>query len=68
MQSLLEIIKDQAISTHNHCGLSLVQLSKKTGLGFIELKKELKALYDQQEISVRNGINSKLIFKNDSKK
>lgn len=63
MPSLLDLVEEQAKTSDNHCGLSLVQLQNKTGLNSAELKKQLKVLHNQKKIRVRHGINHQLIFK-----
>lgn len=64
---MLELIKDHAQKTGNHCGLSIVSLSNMTGLTVNVVREHLKALYSERKIVVKEGINHKLIFDNGNK-
>lgn len=61
---LLKIIQDNAQKTDNKCGLTAVQLCKRSGIPFAEIRKQLNDLYVAGSIQVREGIHGKLIFNN----
>jgi len=61
----MDIIEHQALTTANKCGLSLFQLLTLSELNSSKLKEDLMDLHSKKLITVRQGINSKLIFKND---
>lgn len=61
------MIEERSDSTHNHCGLYFPEISKKLKIKDIELKSILNELYTEGFIKVRDGINGKLIFKNNHK-
>lgn len=56
-----EILKNQKLSD-NKCGTSIIYLMIKFNLNQEEIRKNLKKLYDEKFIIVRQGINQKLIF------
>ena len=62
---LLKIIQDNAQNTGNKCGLTVMQLSERSGVPFAEIKDHLNQLYREGEIQAREGIHGKLIFKQD---
>jgi len=62
MSKLLQIIENYNTSTGGSCGISIVKLSEKAGVGMNDIKSLLKELHTAGKIKVREGINSKLIF------
>ena len=57
--NLLQIIEE---NTTEFSGIGMVQLAVKAGIGIASLKPLLKELHTAGKITVREGINHKLIF------
>lgn len=57
--NLLQIIEE---NTNENRGISIVQLAIKAGISITNAKNTLKELHCDGKISVREGINNKLIF------
>ncbi len=62
MTNILQIIEENHKATGGKCGISIVQLSVKAGIGISSVRPLLKELHTAGKIKVRDGINSKLIF------
>lgn len=56
------VLQHIAENTNAKSGITLVRLSRVSGLGVAKLKETLNTLHKSGEIQVREGINAKLIF------
>jgi hypothetical protein len=60
---ILKLVDLRHDLTDGKCGLPIVDLKNELGITSDELRVFLSELYKEKKIVVRNGINSKLIFK-----
>ena len=60
---ILKLVDLRHDLTDGKCGLPIVDLKNELGITSDELRVFLSELYKEKRIVVRNGINSKLIFK-----
>lgn len=63
LEKIKEIINVMNVSSEGKCGLYIPDLQKKSGLENDALKVILRELYIQKYITVKEGLNGKLIFK-----
>lgn len=61
---ILKLVDLRHDSSDGKCGIPIVDLKSKLNIDIDELNGFLSELYKEKKIVVRNGINSKLIFKN----
>ena len=64
--TVLEAVIQHHELTDGKCGLSLPRLTEITGTELQPLKIELNRLWKEDKITIREGINGKLIFKTKS--
>ena len=60
---ILKLVDLRHDLTDGKCGLPIVDLKNELGITSDELRVFLSELYKEKKIVVRNGINSRLIFK-----
>lgn len=56
------LLKEYADQTGNHCGLTVPELARRSGLPLPKVKIHLWGLYKEGKIRVRDGIHGKLIM------
>jgi hypothetical protein len=61
--TVLQAIEQNAEKTGNKTGIYAPTICELTDLDWFEVKKELNRLFKEEKITVRKGINGKLIFK-----
>jgi hypothetical protein len=61
--TVLEAIEQNALKSDNKTGIYAPKICELTTLDWFDVKKELNRLYAEKKITIRQGINGKLIFK-----
>jgi hypothetical protein len=61
--TVLEAIEQNALKSDNKTGIYAPVICELTALDWPEVKKELNRLFKEGKITIRQGINGKLIFK-----
>lgn len=59
---ILELIHEKHKRSNGHCGLSIQELSRQSGISLAKVKEELRQLHKDGKIRVRDGAQGKLIF------
>lgn len=58
----LNFLTELQKKSNNKCGTTVINLSILLNISQNEIKKHLKELYNNKQISVRKGLNNQLIF------
>lgn len=61
--TVLEVVEKNALKTDNKTGIYAPTICELTGLDWFETKKELNKLFKEDKITIKQGVNGKLIFK-----
>ena len=66
-EKIKRLVEERSALTNNHSGLYLPEISKALNIKELELRKTLNELFIEGFLKVRDGVNGKLIFKNNNK-